>query len=115
MPAGVKARIDLRISAAGITGGVDFRPVTRSAQLHNSSAWPASTPAAWAALENSHINTREAPVYWETMEPEKGHFDFSQADMLIDQPRQHGVRLILLWTTDLSSRTVSVGTPVPMS
>jgi beta-galactosidase GanA len=67
------------------------------AQIHNSSSWPAAMPAVWAAIEGMKANTMEAPVYWETMEPEQGRFDFSQVDMLIDQSREHGVRLVLLW------------------
>ncbi len=67
------------------------------AQIHNSSAWPSTMPAVWAAIEAINANTMEAPVYWEAMEPEQGHFDFSQVDMLVDQSRQHGVRLVLLW------------------
>ena len=67
------------------------------AQVHNSSAWPATMPAVWAGVEGMKANTLEAPVYWETMEPEEGRFDFAQVDMLVDQSREHGVRLVLLW------------------
>jgi beta-galactosidase GanA len=67
------------------------------AQVNNSSAWPASMPQVWPAVEALHLNTLEAPVYWEELEPTPGHFDFAQVDMLIDQSRQHNVRLVLLW------------------
>jgi beta-galactosidase GanA len=67
------------------------------AQIHNSSSWPAAMPGVWSAIEGMKANTMEAPVYWETLEPEQGHFDFAQVDMLIDQSREHGVRLVLLW------------------
>ena len=66
-------------------------------QINNSSAFPASMKLVWPTLEALHVNTIEAPVYWETMEPQRGHFDFAQVDMLLDQSRQHGVRLVLLW------------------
>jgi beta-galactosidase GanA len=66
-------------------------------QVNNSSAFAATMPEVWPAAEQLHINTLEAPVYWETMETTPGHFDFAQVDMLIDQSRQHNVRLVLLW------------------
>jgi beta-galactosidase GanA len=67
------------------------------AQVNNSSAWPSSMPEVWPAVEELHINTLEAPVYWETLEPTEGHFDFAQTDMLLDQARLHHLRLVLLW------------------
>jgi hypothetical protein len=66
-------------------------------QIHNSSAWPATLPAAWAAAESIHANTVEAPVYWEQIEVTKGSFDFSNVDLMITQAREHHFRLVLLW------------------
>jgi hypothetical protein len=43
------------------------------------------------------MNTVEAPVYWEQMEPAKGTFDFSNVDLLVTQAREHKFRLVLLW------------------
>lgn len=67
------------------------------AQVNNSSAWPTGMAQAWPTLEALHVNTVEAPVYWEAMEPEQGRFDFAQVDMLVAQAREHRVRLVLLW------------------
>jgi beta-galactosidase GanA len=67
------------------------------AQVNNSSAFASTMPEVWPAVEQLHINTLEAPVYWETLEPTQGRFDFAQTDMLVDQARQHHVRLVLLW------------------
>ena len=67
------------------------------AQVNNSSAWPSSMPQVWPTAAAMHLNTLEAPVYWEELEPTEGHFDFAQVDMLVDQSRQHGVHLVLLW------------------
>lgn len=67
------------------------------AQINNSSAFEATMPQVWPAVEALNVNTIEAPVYWEEMERERGHFDFAQVDMLVRQSRSHGVRLILLW------------------
>lgn len=77
---------------------VDGAPFTvMAAQLHNSSAWPDTLPGTWSSVEALHANTLEAPVYWEQFEPGPGHFDTRNIDALIDQSRQHHVRLILLW------------------
>jgi hypothetical protein len=67
------------------------------AQCHNSSAWPATLPNVWAAIESLHANTLEAPVYWEQFEPEPGRFDTTNVDLLLAQARDHHTRLVLLW------------------
>jgi beta-galactosidase GanA len=66
-------------------------------QLNNSSAWPGVLDEVWPAIDRLHANTAEAPVYWEQMEPVKGHFDFSVVDALLVGARQHNVHLVLLW------------------
>lgn len=77
---------------------VDGAPyAVMAAQLHNSSAWPATLPGTWRSVEALHANTVEAPVYWEQFEPQPGRFDTTNIDALIDQSRQHGVHLVLLW------------------
>jgi Domain of unknown function (DUF5597)/Beta-galactosidase len=77
---------------------VDGKPfLVLGAQINNSSAWPATLPNVWPALEAMHVNTVEAPVYWEQMEPEPGKFDFSNVDALLAGAREHHLRLVLLW------------------
>ncbi|MBS1503432.1 MAG: beta-galactosidase, partial [Bacteroidetes bacterium] len=66
-------------------------------QVHNSSAWPGMLPEVWEAAAQLHLNTLEAPLYWEQIEPEPGKFDFSVMDTLLVQARLHRVHLILLW------------------
>ena len=66
-------------------------------QAHNSSAWPAMMPKVWAAIDSMHANTLEVPLYWEQIEPEQGKFDFSMVDILLNQAREHEVRLVFLW------------------
>ena len=51
----------------------------------------------WPTLEALNLNTVLAPVYWELVEPEEGHFDFASIDGLIEQAREHDMRLVLLW------------------
>ena len=53
--------------------------------------------AHWDQLVALNLNTVLAPVYWELIEPEEGHFDFSLVDGLIDQARAQDMRLVLLW------------------
>jgi beta-galactosidase GanA len=66
-------------------------------QVHNSSAWPSMMPQIWSAVEEMHLNTVEVPIYWEQIESQKGKFDFSLIDTLLNQSRVHKVHLILLW------------------
>jgi len=77
---------------------VDGKPyLVLGAQINNSSAWPTNLPAAWATADAMHVNTVEAPVYWEQVEPAKGAFDFSNVDLLVTQAREHHFHLVLLW------------------
>ena len=77
---------------------VDGKPfLMLGGQIGNSSSWASSLPNAWSSLEAMHANTVEAPVYWELMEPEPGHFDFANVDLLVSGAREHHLRLVLLW------------------
>jgi hypothetical protein len=77
---------------------VDGSPyLVLGAQIGNSSAWPGVLPDVWPALEAMHVNTAEAPVYWEQIEPQPGQFDWTNVDALIDGARSHHLHLILLW------------------
>ena len=67
------------------------------AQTHNSSAWPATLPKVWPAMEYLNVNTVETPVYWEQFEPRPGQYDYTLIDALLAGARQHRVRLVLLW------------------
>jgi beta-galactosidase GanA len=37
------------------------------------------------------------PVYWEQFEPRQGQYDYTLVDTLLQEARQHHVRLVLLW------------------
>lgn len=68
-------------------------------ELHNSAS---SDPTyleqkVWPAVKKLGINTVIAPVYWETLEPVEGEFDFTTLELLLKQARHAGVRLVLLW------------------
>ncbi|GAC1416457.1 MAG: DUF5597 domain-containing protein [Acidobacteriaceae bacterium] len=77
---------------------VDGKPfLMLGAQINNSSSWPGALATAWPALEAMHVNTVEAPVYWEQLEPSPGQFDFSTVDLLINGAREHHMHLVILW------------------
>ena len=77
---------------------VDGKPYwVLGAQVDNSSGWPERLKAVWPAAEAMRLNTLEVPVYWEQMESERGRFDFTVVDAILDQAREHYVRLVLLW------------------
>jgi beta-galactosidase GanA len=67
------------------------------AQVNNSSAWPATLPKVWPAMEALHANTVEMPIYWEQFESKPGHFDYSVVDTILSQARAHHFHLVLLW------------------
>jgi beta-galactosidase GanA len=77
---------------------VDGKPFwVLGAQVDNSSGWPERLKAVWPAAETMRLNTLEVPVYWEQMEPERGRFDFTVVDAILEQAREHHIRLVLLW------------------
>ncbi len=77
---------------------VDGKPfLVLGAQVDNSSGWPERLQTVWPAAERMRLNTLEVPVYWEQMEPERGRFDFTVVDAIVQQAREHKVRLVLLW------------------
>lgn len=77
---------------------VDGAPyVVLGAQVNNSSAWPATLPKVWPAVQQMQANTVIVPIAWEQIEPAEGHFDFSFLDTLLRQAREHEVRIGLLW------------------
>lgn len=66
-------------------------------QIHNSSAWPSELPQVWESMATLHANTLEAPVYWEQIEAQEGHFDFANVDAVVEGARAHQLHLVLLW------------------
>lgn len=78
---------------------VDGKPfLVLGGELHNSSSSSrAYMKDIWSKLQMSGLNTVLAGVEWSLIEPEEGHFDFSLLDGLIEDARQHNVRLVLLW------------------
>lgn len=51
----------------------------------------------WPKLVQMNLNTVLTPVYWDLIEPQEGTFDFTLVDGLLEQARDHNLRLVLLW------------------
>ena len=78
---------------------VDGKPfLVLGGELTNSAASSADYLATiWPALKSAGLNTVIAPVEWDQIEPQQGHFDFGVADALIKQARQNNMHVVLLW------------------
>jgi hypothetical protein len=76
--------------------GKPFFPL--GGQARNSSGYNDRESAdAFQAVKLIGGNTLEIPVYWEQIEPQEGHFDFTAVDALLASARACGLRLVLLW------------------
>ncbi|MDZ7371087.1 MAG: DUF5597 domain-containing protein [candidate division KSB1 bacterium] len=77
---------------------VDNKPFLMLAgEIGNSSAFPDYLHPHWPKLAALNLNTLLTPVYWETIEPTEGQFDFGLVDGLIADARKANIRLVLLW------------------
>ena len=79
---------------------VDGQPFQAFAgEVHNSAAYDPDRMETeiWRKKEQSHLNTLIVPVYWETLEPEEGRYDFVLVDALLEQAVRYKKKLILLW------------------
>lgn len=88
------------VKNAGITQlMVDGQPfIVLGGELGNSSASSADyMKPLWPKLQTLQLNTLLAPIYWDLLEPEEGKFDFTLVDSLIQQARDHQMKLVLLW------------------
>lgn len=79
-----------------IVNGKPF--IIRGGELGNSSATTMeSMEPIWSKLTDMNLNTVLTPIYWELIEKEEGHFDFSLVDDLILRARKENLKLIFLW------------------
>lgn len=78
---------------------VDNEPyLILGAELQNSSAsGQRYMDTVWQRVSDLGVNTVLAPVGWEDIEPEEGHFNFNDLDALLKSARSHHLRLILIW------------------
>lgn len=66
-------------------------------QAHNSSTGTLLIQKAIRVVKEYGGNCLEAPVYWYRLEPEKDRYDMSLVKELIDETREAGLKLIILW------------------
>ena len=67
-------------------------------ELHNSSTSGADyMRPIWPEMKKKNLNTVIAPVYWELIEPQEGHFDFSLVDSMLAGARKQNLHLVILW------------------
>jgi hypothetical protein len=78
---------------------VDGKPfLVLGGELHNSSSSSRDYMAKyWPELKASGMNTVLAAVEWALVEPEKGKYNFTIIDNLLEDARKQDLRLILLW------------------
>jgi hypothetical protein len=77
---------------------VDGRPfIIFGGQVGNQTTYPDRIAQAIPKLLALHANAVEFPVYWQTIEPTEGQFDFSGLDQCIREIRAAGLRGIPLW------------------
>jgi beta-galactosidase GanA len=77
---------------------VDGHPfIIFGGQVGNGTGFPDRMAAAIPKLLALHANSVEFPVYWGSIEPTEGQFDFSSLDQIIGQLRAAGLRGIPLW------------------
>ncbi len=70
----------------------------RGGELNNSTATnPDYLRQFWPKLNALNLNTVVAPVYWDLIEPKENQFDFSTVDALLQQAREHKMRVVVLW------------------
>ena len=51
----------------------------------------------WPKLVAGNLNCVLAAVHWAQMEPTQGKYEFALTDGLIQEARQHGLKLVFLW------------------
>jgi len=67
-------------------------------EVHNSSSSSAEyMEPIWEKAVNLGMNSLLLPVTWEMVEPEEGVFDFQIVDDLINQAREHNMKIGFLW------------------
>lgn len=75
--------------------GKPFMPV--GLQAHNSSTGTGLLKKAVRAVKLYGGNCLETPVYWYRIEPEMDCYDFSMVKDVLEEAREAGLHLILLW------------------
>lgn len=65
--------------------------------FNSASSSPKAITDSFAHVRRVGSNVVLSPVSWALSEPVEGEFDFSLVDIMLDEARTHGLRLVLLW------------------
>jgi hypothetical protein len=78
---------------------VDGKPfLVLGGEVGNSSASvPEYLRRYWKNFDEMNMNTVVVPAYWELIEPQEGHFDFSTIDSVVYAARRHNLKVVFLW------------------
>ena len=69
-----------------------------SGELHNSSSSNIEyMKPVWDKLRKMNLNTVIASISWELFEPEEGKYDYTLVEGLINDARQHNIKLVFIW------------------
>ena len=73
-------------------------PFILGGELSNSAATSvADIDEVMPRMKALGLNTVLVPAYWELMEPEEGHFDFTLIDHTVQQARRLQLKVVFLW------------------
>jgi beta-galactosidase GanA len=78
---------------------VDGKPfLALSGELGNNTATSLENmQTVWPKLVTGNLNCVLAAVHWAQMEPTQGKYEFALVDGLLQEARQHGLKLVFLW------------------
>ncbi len=70
-----------------------------SGEIHNSgsSNLQFMEKEVWPKLKGLNMNSVIVPLYWETIEPVEGEYDFYLLDGVVEQAKENEMKLIFLW------------------
>lgn len=69
-----------------------------AAETHNSASTSDEYMLnVWEKLDELNGNTVLVPVPWELIEPQEDYFDFSLVEKVVNDAREHNIKLVLLW------------------
>lgn len=92
-----KLEIDGRERPALLVEGREF--IILGGEVHNSTASDRNYMQSfvWDKLGGLPINTLLVPVTWDIVEREKGRYDYSMPQWIMEEARKKGIRIIFLW------------------
>ncbi|MBO5058695.1 MAG: beta-galactosidase, partial [Prevotella sp.] len=73
-------------------------PIVLGGELSNSAATCVEDiREVMPRMKKAGLNTVLVPVYWEFLEPQKGKFDYTLLDTMVDEARKNNLRIGILW------------------